>query len=219
MKLELHEFYSFKIYQPVDGYRFSHEPFLLAYNETLKGKKNIVDFGSGSGIIAILFGMNNRQSVIYAVEKDETYREIITKNVKLNKLENIKIVESIQNIDANSVDLFVSNPPYFNLKGYRPSKKYKLEKFNDELKDIILGAKRVLKNKGRFKITFHPTRLIELIEVLHKNNFGIKGITPIYGTEKKKACCIIVEALFDSKDHVEFKSPIFLDKVKASLMM
>ncbi len=212
MELLLHDFGHFKIYQPKDGYHFSYEPFILTMNLKSKSNKKIIDFGSGCGVIAVIVALQNPKSFVYAIEKYEKYIDIIKKNFRVNNIKNAKVLKQIDDIQINSIDYFITNPPYFTKDKFRPSKKYFNERFeNEDLSQIILYAKRLLKNKGVLKLTFHPNRFIELVEILKINNFGIKTIQPAYGNVHKKASFVLVEARLASPSHVEFKPPVILD--------
>ncbi len=219
MELELHQFKTFKIYQPKDGYRFAAEPFVLTYS--LKGFKSkvFVDFGSGCGIIAILLAKNNPESKIIAIEKNQKMIEVIKKNIQINGTSNISI-SKIEDISTNSVDFFITNPPYFTKEAYRISK-FTEEKFEEDgfLNFMIRSARRVLKNKGILKVSYHPTRLIELLETLKDNKFGTKSILPVYGNDKSKASFLVIDAMLSGKDYVEFLSPLFLSRDTTWLVM
>ncbi|WP_022669968.1 tRNA1(Val) (adenine(37)-N6)-methyltransferase [Hippea alviniae] len=219
MELELHQFSTFKIYQPKDGYRFAIEPFVLAYN--LKGLKSkvFVDFGSGCGIVAVLLAKNNPESRIIAIEKNQNMIEVIKKNIQINGLCNVSVLE-IEDVLTNSVDFFISNPPYFKKGAYRISK-FIDEKFEEDgfLDFMIKSARRVLKNKGILKVSYHPTRFVELLEVLRKSGFGIKSILPVYGNDKSKASFLVVNAMLSGKDYVEFLPALFLNRDSSWLIM
>ncbi len=209
----LNDFEYFKIYQPKSGYHFSSEPFVLTCNFELYKSKVFVDFGSGCGVIAVILALKNPHSFIYAIERNKDYLEIIDTNFKVNGIKNAKVVESEADIPTNSVDFFLSNPPYFVSERHRVSLKYKLEKFEAEPVGSLVGvAKRVLLNKGTFKVTFHPTRVLELIEALKLNNFGLKTVIPVYGNLRKDASFLVVESKLATHDFVVFKPPVFLDK-------
>ncbi len=218
MDLELHTFKTFKIYQPKNGYRFSIEPFILAHSLThiinhQNNKKKIVDFGSGCGIIAILAAKRFQSSTIFAIEQNKTFKVIIKKNLTLNDINNV-IIDDIESIKTNSIDIFVSNPPYFTTQGYRFSERYSSEKFSTQVKieDIIKHAKRVLKNKGTLLLSFHPSRIVELLQILKKHNFGIQYIQPIYGDFDKKACCFIIHSKLSGKDNTQIYEPLFISR-------
>ena len=208
----LNDFGSFRVYQPQKGYHFSFEPFVLSKNLIFKAPKKVVDFGSGCGIIAVIVSLNNPNATVYAIERNENLRKIIEENVKLNDIKNIKVLSSTDVLETNSVDYFITNPPYFKLGSYRPSKNFFEEKFETEsLDSIIKHAKRILKNKGIIRLSFHPSRFTELIQTLKDNSFGIKTIQPAYGKLNKKASFVVIEASLSSPSHVEFKPPIILD--------
>ncbi len=210
----LNDFGSFKVYQPSKGYHFSFEPFVLSRDLKFKAPKRIIDFGSGCGIIAIILSLNNPNSAVYAIEKNKDLREIIEKNIELNGIRNVKVLSSTDVLETNSIDYFITNPPYFKLGSFRPSKNFFEEKFETESLDKIVGyARKILKNKGTIRLSFHPSRFMELIQVLKNNNFGIKTILPAYGKLNKKASFVVVEASLSSPSHVEFKPPVILNKL------
>jgi len=212
MELILNDFGYFKIYQPKSGYHFSSEPFVLTCDLKFAHSKVFVDFGSGCGIIAVILALKNPSSLVYAVEKNEDYLDIIEKNFTINNIKNAKVVKGGEDIPNNSTDIFLSNPPYFVSGRYRISQKYKLEKFEVEpVGSIVKVAKRVLKNKGILRVSFHPTRIFELFETLKLNSFGIKSVIAVHGNSQKSASFLIVEAKLASQDFVVFKPPIFLD--------
>jgi len=212
IELELCVFKSFKIYQAKYGYRFSQEPFVLADSIDLVNG-NIVDFGTGTGIIPILLSLRNANLNIYAVENNTEMLSVIKKNLQINNIKNVKIETDINNIKNNSMDCIVSNPPYFNKTNYRKSKKYFNEKFESyDFKENIKMFKKILKNKGLLCFSYHPTRLAEAILNLNKHNFGIKSIQPVYGNIHKSASFVIIKAKLNGKNYINMEKAIYLDK-------
>jgi tRNA1Val (adenine37-N6)-methyltransferase len=213
MEIELTVVDGLEIYQAKSGYHFSLEPFFLS-NIELNNKLNILDFGSGCGIISILLAKKNSNVQIYAVEQNPDMRKIIKKNINYHNISNVEIFSSLSEIGTNTIDIVLSNPPYFTYGSYRKSQKFNLEKFETvSLEKILDGMKRVIKNKGNFRITYHPTRFSEIINKLELFNFGIKSITPAYGSKQKNASFIIVDSKYNTKSHVVFKKAIFLDEI------
>ena len=213
MELTLSDFGYFKVYQPKSGYHFSSEPFVLTCDLEFSHPKVFVDFGSGCGIIAVVLALKNPASFVYAVERCEDYLEVIEKNFIINGIKNAKAVKSERDVPTNSVDFFLSNPPYFITEKYRVSQRYRFEKFEVEPISSVVGiAKRVLVNKGVLRVSFHSTRILELVEALKFNSFGLKSITAVHGSPKKSASFLMVEAKLASHDFVIFKPPLFLDE-------
>ncbi len=212
MEIELCDFGSFKIYQPKNGYRFSFEPFYLANIESTKRYKVAIDIGSGCGIIAILLSKNASFEKIFALENNQEYIELIKENIKLNQTANIEIIDSIEKVPNISLDLAISNPPFYTKTSFRVSNKYESQKFEHmPLSEIIKSIKPKMKHNALYRLAFHPTRLYELLNVLNTNGFGVKTIQPIYGKKNTISKSCIIEAKYLAKTYITLKSPIFLE--------
>src|SRR3989338_4187569 len=76
-------------------------------------KLKIVDIGTGTGCIAIALAKFFKNSEIFAIDINPVALELAQENAELNKIKNIKFVESdlFSNFDEK-VDIIVSNPPY-----------------------------------------------------------------------------------------------------------
>lgn len=212
MDLELTVLNSLKIYQPRNGYRFSSEPFALTKEIDIKNNSVIADFGSGCGIISILLAHRCGNCNIIAVESSYFMREIIKKNLELNQICNVIIVKDLNEIHENSVDSVVSNPPYFVDDSYRKSEKFFNEKFETiNIDDTLKKLRRIIKNKGLVRMSYHPARFLEVIGKLNDYGFGIKSITPVYGNKKRNASYIIIDSKSAAKNHPIFRKPIYLE--------
>lgn len=215
MDLDLCDFESVKFYQPKKGYRFTFEPFVLADINITKRIKQLADIGSGCGIIAILLAKKFLIDHIYAVENDLRFIEIIKENLILNNIHNVEIIDNMDKLPNNSLDLVISNPPYYTKSSFRISKKYQMQKFeNTSLSDMLSKISKKLKNAGVLRLSFHSTRLFELFFELDKNNLGVKNIQPIYGNKSKISKVCIVEAKKNAKAYITIKKPIFLEDYK-----
>ncbi len=213
MDAELTILGSLKIYQPKNGYRFSNEPFVLMKDIVLKDRSVFLDYGSGSGIISILAGKINKNLTIRSVEANPDMIELIKKNVKINNVKNIDVVDNIETIKTNSIDIVVSNPPYFVDNLYRKSRKFYMEKFESiTIDEFIKNIRRVIKNKGMLKMSYHSTRMVNLIKKLDTLGFGIKSITPVYGNKTRHASFVIIESQFAAKSHTILKKAIYLEE-------
>lgn len=78
------------------------------------GNENILDIGTGSGVIAITIGLELKDTKILAVDISDKAIEIANKNKKILEAKNVKIIKSdlFENINFNEFDIIVSNPPY-----------------------------------------------------------------------------------------------------------
>ena len=213
METELTILNSLRIYQPKNGYRFSQEPFVLMKNMELKDGCVFLDYGSGCGIISVLAAKINGNCLVYSLESNKDMSQVIEQNRQLNNMNNIFVINKADKLEANSVDIVVSNPPYFLEGSYRKSRKFFNEKFESvSIDEMLMDVRRVLKNRGILKLSYHPTRLVELLCKLDFYGFGVKYITPVYGNRKKEASFLIVESKLGTKNHTIVRKAIYLEE-------
>ena len=214
-----------KIIQNTDWFCFSIDSVLLARLSTInKNTKKIVDFCTGNiPVPLILFTRcNSHNTEIFGIEIQKEIYELACKTIKLNKLENkIKIIN--QNIiNSNTiftnedVDLVTCNPPYFkyikssniNENSIKSIARHEIEV---NLENVVISAKKILKNKGRLAIIHASHRISDLIVLLEKYNFGIKRIINIYPKKSSKIAEIVfVEATKNTNANVVVEKPIYI---------
>ena len=56
----------------------------------------------------------------------------------------------------------------------------------------------------------HTTRLAEVIDTLHKYNFGIKRLVFIHDDKERPASLFLIESMFNGKDFVKVLAPVIL---------
>ena len=81
-----------------------------------KNSKKILDIGCGSGIIGITIALEIENSYVLGVDISEKALET-SENKKMLNSKNIKFIKSdlFENVEFNSFDMIVSNPPYISL--------------------------------------------------------------------------------------------------------
>ncbi|MBF0376709.1 MAG: methyltransferase [Desulfamplus sp.] len=98
-----------QIEQPDKGYRFAIDPFLLVADITPKEGEEILDIGTGCGIIPLLLATKYPHINITAVEIQNELAEIAQKNIKINNLcRRIKLI----NNDIKEVQIRDIEPSY-----------------------------------------------------------------------------------------------------------
>ncbi len=118
---------------------------------------NILDIGSGSGLIALMCAQRNPGSVIHAVEIDTPSCDEARRNIENSPWKNrIKVFNaSLQNFAAVSntiYDLIVSNPPYFNTsgRGKKTSRSKARQTFSLSHSELIECVAKVISPEGFF---------------------------------------------------------------------
>jgi methylase of polypeptide subunit release factors len=88
----------------------------------------IIDYCSGSGIIAIVIAKMFESKKVFYIEKSKMANQNIIYNGKLNKLKNITHCQDLHQIKSGKISVIISNPPYI---GKIERKKIKVKDFPD----------------------------------------------------------------------------------------
>ena len=222
-KQQIHELLGYeniKIIQDDDMFSFSLDSMLLANFIDTTGAKRIIDLGTGNAPIPLFLTLKTKSSII-GIEIQKDVANLATKSVALNHFENqIEIINSdlkdiYKQVGANSFDIVSSNPPYF------PYKEDSLINKNDYLTiarhevkatllDIIVEAKKLLIDGGRFYMVHRVSRMTEVIKALEDNNFGIKKIQMIYPKVGGDAMMFLVESRKNKPSDLKVISPLYV---------
>jgi tRNA1Val (adenine37-N6)-methyltransferase len=150
-------FKQFTIYQDKSAFKVGTDGVLLGAYADLTGVTNILDIGSGTGLLSIMLAQRC-DATITAIEPDYDSFIQSCENVNLVDWRNrIKIVNAdLQNFDPvnEKFDLIVTNPPYFCDSLKSPDLRKTAARHNDSLTsvEILEGVKRLLKEDGRFQL-------------------------------------------------------------------
>ncbi|MGV0435029.1 peptide chain release factor N(5)-glutamine methyltransferase [Corynebacterium ureicelerivorans] len=145
----------------------------------------VVDLGSGSGALAIAVARVVPAATVYAVERSETAREFLRRNVEEHAPQ-VRIVADdmtdphlLAELDG-SVDLVVSNPPYV-----PESPELQAEVYADPHEAVFSGtdgmaairglvpvAKRLLRDGGALGIEHDDTTSAQVQDVVAAGGFG-----------------------------------------------
>lgn len=191
-----------KIVQDSEWFNFSLDSILLASFVNINKKMKIIDFCTGNGPIPLYLSNNN--SNIVGVELQKEIYNLAVESVKINNLEEkINIlncdVKDLTNIyETDYFDLITCNPPYFKVEkdsniNENTIKAVARHELNLNLKDIFKVAKKILKNNGRIAIVHRTNRLIEIIDLMKKNNIEPKRIRFVYSFIDSKSNMVLIE--------------------------
>ena len=201
----LDEFFggSISLIQPKKGYRFSIDAILLA-NFIINSSGNVIDLGTGCGIIPAILGKNGNFSNIIGVELQEELFKIASRNILLNELhDKITIInEDISNLkkhfEPESFDQIVSNPPYIPLNEGRlnPEKQRAIARHEVMCSiDSVLEISRYLvKPSGKVSLVYPCTRMVDLMMTLRKRNLEPLSLQLIYSGLNTDSKIFLVEA-------------------------
>lgn len=170
-----------KIIQNRQLYTFSSDSVILANFVKTKASDEVLEIGTGSGVISILVQAKNKLKKIYAFELQEEMAKLCEKNLKLNNISQIDLIfDDIKNferyIKRNSIDVVFSNPPYFKETNFNQSQTRKIAREEVKLncEEICQIASQILKVGGTFYVCYKAERSVELIYNLQKNKLAVK---------------------------------------------
>ena len=150
-------FKQFTIYQDKSAFKVGTDGVLLGAYADITGVTNILDIGSGTGLLSIMLAQRC-EATITAIEPDHDSFIQSCENVNLVEWQNrIKIVNSnLQNFNSKNekFDLIVTNPPYFCDSLKSPDPRKSAARHNDSLtsEEILTGVKRLLKDDGHLQL-------------------------------------------------------------------
>lgn len=209
-----------KIIQRVDHFAFSLDSLLVSeFASITKYTNKIVDLGTGNGVIP-LFLSKKTKAQITGIEIQEISSDLARRNVQLNNLEDqISIInDDMKNwkkyFRNNSVDMVISNPPFFKFDGNE-------KQLNDltqltlarheisiTLEEIIQTASNLLKDKGHFALVHRVDRFMDIIENMKKYDIEPKKIQFCHTKINKEGKILLVEGIKYGKPGLRILPPL-----------
>ncbi len=150
-------------------------------------KQNILDIGTGSGIIAVSLAKNLPFSSITATDSSESALVIAKENAVLNGVEEqikFKLSDILTDVDyeGKPFDIVVSNPPYVSFEEYQKlAPELRLFEPQSALTDnndglnffrVIAGSsKKLLKKGGKLFLELGQDQSAKVFDFLNEENF------------------------------------------------
>lgn len=182
---------------------FAMDSVLISHFPRYKKFFKVLDLGTGTGVIPLLIA--DEAEKIFAIEINSQMAEIARRNVELNNLqEKILVVEGDLRrhrdlFVAESFDLVISNPPYVPIKNGEKNKFSGVANARHEifatLEDVVKAARFALKFHGAFCMIHLASRLCEIVDALHRNQFEMKRLQLIQPKKNRDANLVMIEAI------------------------
>lgn len=208
------------IYQDTEYFNFSLDSVLLPNFVTInKSIKKILDIGCGNAPIPLILSTKTNANII-GVEIQPEICELAKKSISVNNLEdkikiiNEDILEYAKKIESDQFDLITCNPPFFkvekksNLNG-NICKSIARHEIKLNLEDIFKVAKKLLKNNGTIAIVHRPERMIEIIELMKKNNIEPKKMRLVYPKINENANMLLIEGNKNGNPGLKILPPLY----------
>ena len=212
----------YKIIQNPEKFCFGMDAVLLSSFAAVKDGENVLDMGTGTGIIPILLEAKTEGKHFTGLEIQSESAEMAGRSVALNNLtEKIDIVEgdikeATKIFGKNIFNVVTVNPPYMNdlhgIKNPDMPKAIARHEVLCTLEDVVREASGVLKQNGRLYMVHRPHRLVEIIQAMKNYNLEPKRIRFVHPYEDKEANMVLIEALKGGKSMVKIEKPLIVYK-------
>ena len=183
------QFKNFTVNQSSKVFRVGTDGVLLGASATVKDAQNILEIGTGTGLISLMMAQRNPNATITALDIDEDAVALASVNFRNSPFSsrlNAVLQDFKKHETHEKFDLIVSNPPYFE---ENPSEKDVLARQQTELSfgDLIQNASKILSDKGILSVIIPFTSGMDFEQICRENNlfptkkitiFGIKTATP-----------------------------------------
>ena len=212
----------YKIIQHKGRFCFGMDAVLLSDFADATEGQNVIDLGTGTGIIPILMEAKTKGRHFTGLEIQAESADMARRSIRYNGLEDkIDIVdgdikEASLLFKKASFDVVTSNPPYMNnnhgLKNPELPKAIARHEVMCTLEDVVREAALLLKPGGKFYMVHRPHRLIEIIMTLKEYRLEPKRIRFVHPFVDREANMVLIEAARGGKTMVKVERPLIVYK-------
>lgn len=211
---------NYRIIQNSSGFCFGVDAVLLSGFTIIKPEETVIDLGTGTGILPILFTAKTKGKHFTGLEIQEESADMARRSVMLNDLgHKVEIRmgdlrEAVRIFGAASFDVVTSNPPYIpNLHGLKNPMEEKAiarHEVKCTLEDVVSSAAGLLKDRGRFYMIHRPFRLPSVMGALNKYGLEPKRMRFVHPFANKEANLVLIEAVKGGGENLRLEAPLIL---------
>lgn len=207
------------IIQNKKWFAYGIDAVLLSYFAKVKKNDVVVDLGTGTAIIPLLLHLNTEAKNFFAVEKQKAVCEMAQRSLDYNDIKNIELincdVKDLKNhIRNSSVNVVVSNPPYFrkgnalvNLENIKAIAKHET---SADLEDFIKTASDLLVEKGCFYMVHRPMRLVDIMFFCRKYNLEPKTVRFVYPNKNKEPNIVLIKCVKNGQIELKYEPNLYV---------
>ena len=205
-----------ELIQNGEGLTFGTDALLLA--GYIDGKyKTAIELGGGSGIISMLLLTRGKVEQATAVEIQQEYAELITRNAQHNSLSGRLVAVCADARDYKpecECELIFSNPPYMKADGGRSNESEKKNVARHEIHgtifDFAAAGAKMLKYGGYMAMVYRPDRLTDLICAFRAAGVEPKRATLVHANPTSIPSMVLIEGKRGAKSGMRLTRPLFI---------
>lgn len=209
-----------KIIQKQNGFRFGTDAVLLSDFTKVRKKDRVVDFGTGTGIIALLLCGHHPEITVEAVEIQEESAEMAARSVEMNalgeriKVHNMDIKDAPASLGRTAYDVVVCNPPYYDAgAGAVSSNESRLIARTETtitIDEICRCASVMLKSGGRLSVVYPARYLFNLMTAMKSSSLAPKRVRMVHADSFHAPKIVLIDAIKHGGDQLDWLPPLML---------
>lgn len=212
-----------QLFQYQDGYRYNSDSLLLYdFICSFNPKGNVLDIGSGSGILGLLVKRDFSAINLSQIEIQESHYALTCKNSEHNKIDSHIICDDFLNYKfTSSFDFIISNPPFYHSGAQKSeNESLKISKHSDSLPfdSFVKKVASLLEFRGSFVFCYDAKQIDSLIAILLKFNLKPNTIKFVHTKKGKDASIVLIHAKKGSKSLCNVLAPLTMYDENESLV-
>lgn len=166
---------------------------------TVRKGWRVCDLGTGSGVLLLLLAARESRLELFGLDQDPAAAALAQDNLRHNDLEGQIWTGSWSQtpFPPGSFDLVVSNPPYYAPGSGKDGGPARMER--EELDALCRAAARLLRNGGRFALSFPTLRMVDLLEAMRRWDLEPKRLKLLSHTPTKPPYALLAEGIRQGK--------------------
>lgn len=192
---KLEQLGSYQLEQRPGVFPLGSDTLALGRFATVRKGWRVCDLGTGSGVLLLLLAAREPQLELFGLDQDPTAAALAQDNLRHNGLEGQIWTGSWSQtpFPPGSFDLVVSNPPYYAPGSGKDGGPARMER--EELDALCRAAARLLRNGGRFALSFPTQRLADLFETMRRWDLEPKRLKLLSHTPTKPPYALLAEGV------------------------
>ena len=206
------EINGFRIIQNPFSFCFGMDSVLLSNFASIKPEADVIDLGTGTGIIPLLLAAHGKGRSWTGIELQEEMAEMATRSTVLNGIAAESLFEEGKcgivtgdvrrirdSFEPACVSAVTSNPPYMRensgIKNPSDAKYIARHEAFLSLEEVISAAAYLLKTRGTFSMVHRPSRLPEIMEVMRRYRLEPKRMRMVQPYADKEPNMVLIEGV------------------------